>query len=219
MGRIQSDKISKFYCNTCEKDYEGTPKIDYESPNEEVADNLILVERGQYVCTTCGSTIAEYREFKKPDEVADVGYAKPVVTESVIPPQPSENIEPAIPDFDLSSLGETPPQVDFSAENQPSFSSIVGMDVYDENARKIGIAKQVGVESTQSVVLIITKNDGTETSIPWNEIKKIGEIIFLGKAGDVGLTQTSIEPGNKCPGCGFDNKIGSKFCENCGTQI
>ncbi|GIS96617.1 MAG: hypothetical protein CM1200mP23_4230 [Nitrososphaerota archaeon] len=39
---------------------------------------MILAERGQYLCTTCGSPIAEYREFKKPDELGEVGNAKPI---------------------------------------------------------------------------------------------------------------------------------------------
>ena len=66
MGRLESEKISKYFCNTCEKDYEGSPKIEFENPNEEVAENLILVERGQYICNSCGSTLAEYRDFRKP---------------------------------------------------------------------------------------------------------------------------------------------------------
>jgi len=149
MGRIDSNLITKFYCNTCEKEYEGAPKIDYENPNEEVAENLILAEKGQYVCTTCGSTIAEYRNFTKPNEGIDVGIAKPISPESNIPPQPSENIEPAMPDFDLSSLGETPTQTEVSLSNQTqaSYNTISGMTVFDENARKVGIAKQVGVDS------------------------------------------------------------------------
>ena len=53
MGRLESEKISKYFCNTCEKDYEGSPKIEFENPNEEVAENLILVERGQYICNSC----------------------------------------------------------------------------------------------------------------------------------------------------------------------
>ena len=46
IGRLDSDKISRYMCNTCEREFEGSPKIDFENPNEEVADNLILVERG-----------------------------------------------------------------------------------------------------------------------------------------------------------------------------
>jgi sporulation protein YlmC with PRC-barrel domain len=92
-----------------------------------------------------------------------------------------------------------------------SISSIEGKIVYDEKANKIGIAKQVGIDSTQSMVLVITKNDSTEGSIQWNSIKKIGEVILLGNP-------ESSQPG-KCSNCGFVNKEGSKFCEDCGTKI
>jgi len=78
IGRIDSSKISKHYCNSCEKDYDGGPQIKYETPNEEVAENLILVEKGKYLCNVCGSTIAEYREFRKPDQASEVGNAKPI---------------------------------------------------------------------------------------------------------------------------------------------
>ena len=72
IGRLDVESIKKYTCNTCDKEYEGSPKIEYENPNEEVAENLILVERGQYICTTCGSPIAEYREFQKPNESVEV---------------------------------------------------------------------------------------------------------------------------------------------------
>jgi DNA-directed RNA polymerase subunit RPC12/RpoP len=93
MGRIDVDKISKYFCNTCEKDYEGSPKIDYETPNETVADNLVLLEKGQYVCTTCGSVLAEYRNFSKPNEGAEVGLAKPQSMSS------QNLVEPSTPSY------------------------------------------------------------------------------------------------------------------------
>jgi len=62
------------------------------------------------------------------------------------------------------------------------------------------------------MVLVITKNDGTEGSIPWNSIKKIGEVVLLGNP------EENIQPG-KCVSCGFGNKEGSKFCEECGTKL
>ena len=96
-----------------------------------------------------------------------------------------------------------------------SVSSIEGRTVIDENANKVGIAKQVGIDAnTQSMVLVITKNDGTEGSIPWASIKKVGEVVLLGKPEETAATQ----PG-KCSECGFINKDGSKFCEECGTKI
>ena len=50
VGRLDAEKIKKYSCNTCEKEYEGAPKIEYENPNEQVSENLFLVERGQYLC-------------------------------------------------------------------------------------------------------------------------------------------------------------------------
>ena len=219
IGRVDSEIISKFYCNTCEKDYEGAPKIQFENPNEEVAENLILVEKGQYICTTCGSTLAEYREFKKPDEAGDVGNARPL-TPPTEPMQESLASEPTvtIPDFDVQNLPPSTVQESILSETKPpsSFNTIAGMSVYDGNAKKIGTVKQVGVDSAQTVVLVITKNDGSEISIKWDQIKKVGEIVLLGE-GQVG-TSSGIQQA-KCSNCGFDNKPGSKFCQSCGTKV
>ncbi len=46
IGRLESEQISKYFCNSCERDFEGSPNIEFENPNEEVAENLILAERG-----------------------------------------------------------------------------------------------------------------------------------------------------------------------------
>jgi sporulation protein YlmC with PRC-barrel domain len=214
IGRLDADKISKHFCNTCEKEFEGSPKIEFENPNEEVAENLILAERGQYICNSCQSSIAEYREFKKQNEAGDVGNAKPMEPQIESTPQ----VETPQPAAESVAQPVEEPQIESTQEiaTQPSpatsVSSIEGRTVYDENANKIGIAKQVGIDSTQSMVLVITKNDGTEGSIPWTSIKKVGEVILLGNP------EESTPPG-KCSNCGFSNKEGSKFCEECGTPL
>lgn len=195
VGRLDSDKISKYYCNTCEKEYEGSPKVEYENPNEVVAENLVLLEKGQYVCTTCGSILAEYRNFSKQDEAASVGAAIPVANTNVA--SPAQSFEP---------------------QNQPktsgvkTFSSIAGLVVYDLEARRVGVVKEMGIQPDQSsVVLVITKNDGTDVTIKWDEIRKIGEIVLLG--GSLG------ENNLKCSKCSYTNSQGSKFCESCGNKL
>ncbi len=199
IGRLDADKITKHFCNTCEKEFEGPPKIEFENPNEEVAENLVLAERGQYICNSCNASIAEYREFNKPNEDGEVGSAKPLDPNAVTP-----TVEATTPTVEAT----TP-------SSAASVSSIEGRTVIDENANKIGTAKQVGIDSnTQSMVLVITKNDGTEGSIPWASIKKVGEVVLLGKPEEIPDSQ----PG-KCPECGFVNKDGSKFCEECGTKL
>lgn len=206
IGRLENSKISKHFCNTCEKEFEGAPKIEFENPNEEVAENLILAEKGQYICASCNSTIAEYRQFKKQNEASEIGNAKPLEAAQTAKPQstPQPTQTPQV----------TPQPQTTQVTQTGSISSIEGLAVYDENAKKIGTAKQVGIDSNQSVVLLITKNDGTEGSIPWNSIRKVGEVILLGSPN----APAQAQPG-KCPSCGFSNKEGSKFCEECGTKI
>lgn len=203
VGRIDAEKISKYFCNTCEKDFEGSPRVDYENPNELVAENLMLLEKGQYVCTNCGSVLAEYRSFSKPNENAEVGLAKPQSLASQI-------------------LGESPPeytpsqqthsQTGSSPSGVTTFNSITGLAVYDSEARRIGVVKQIGIQSGQpGIVLVVTKNDGSDVVIKWEEIKKIGEVVLLG-------SQVS-DSSSKCSGCGLDNKPDAKFCESCGKKI
>ncbi len=214
IGRLDSEVITKYFCNTCEKEFEGSPKIEFENPNEEVAENLILAEKGQYICNSCHASIAEYREFKKQDEQEEVGSAKPL--DPQVQSAPQEATASAPQEATASAPQEATASAPQEASTQPgpvtSITSIEGKTVYDENANSVGTAKQVGIDSTQSMVIVITKKDGTEGSISWNSIKKIGEVILLGKP------EEADQPG-KCPNCGFVNKEGSKFCEECGSKI
>lgn len=206
IGRLDAEKITKHFCNTCEKEFEGPPKIEFENPNEEVAENLILAERGQYICNSCNASIAEYRDFKKEDEAGEVGSAKP------LEPQVQSTSQPETAPQQVSEPTTAPQETVTKPSPVTSVTSIEGKTVYDESANKIGTAKQVGIDSTQSMVLVITKEDGTEGSIPWSSIKKIGEVILLGNP------QEDTQSG-KCSNCGFGNKQGSKFCEECGNKI
>src|SRR5574337_870221 len=184
VGRLDSEKISKHYCNTCEKEYEGSPKIEYDNPNETVAENLVLLEKGQYICTTCGSILAEYRNFSKPDEAASVGAAIPISSTNNASPPPAQSFQ----------VQEQPK----SSTSVKTFSSIVGLGVYDTEAKKVGIVKEMGIQPDQSsIVLVVIKNDGTETTVKWDEIRKIGEIVLLGS--------TLENNSSKCIKCGYTN--------------
>ena len=209
IGRLDESKITKHFCNTCEKEFEGPPKIEFENPNEEVAENLVLAERGQYICKSCNASIAEYREFKKPNEEGEVGSAKPLDANVTTAPTVEATTAPTVEATTAPTVEVTQPG------SAASVSSIEGRMVIDENANKVGTAKQVGIDAnTQSMVLVIIKNDGTEGSIPWVAIKKVGEVVLLGKPEE----SAAAQPG-KCSECGFVNKDGSKFCEECGTKI
>ncbi len=78
IGKIERSKMSGHACNDCKKEFDGPPKISPESGSEgpeQVSENLLLVERGQYQCGGCGSVIGEYRVFEKKDD--DAGLAVP----------------------------------------------------------------------------------------------------------------------------------------------
>ena len=228
IGRLDEYTIKKYSCNTCDKEYDGSPKIEYEHPNEQVADNLILVERGQYLCIECGSPIAEYREFQKSDESSDVGNAKPTEVNAEIfqelnndDQKDSESIMNEI----ISENNEQFENVDESLETDvesgdidSTFSAITGKIVFDENAKQIGVAKQVGVNSKNEVVLVITDNYGDDKSVDWQKIKKIGEIVLLGNT-EIERENIPAPDGLECSNCNFDNKSDAKFCENCGSKV
>ena len=223
IGRLDVETIKNYTCNTCDKEYEGGPKIEYENPNEEVAENLILAERGQYLCTTCGSPIAEYREFKKPNELGEVGNAKPIEVQTEIAQEVMNEVQQESDEqyHAFDDFRETVPETSMSSNAtvvDSTFNAISGMLVFDENAKQIGIAKQVGVNSNNQVILVVSDNEGNDVNINWNRIKKVGEIILLGDSS-VTTISASAQQGLRCPSCNFDNKPDSKFCESCGTKI
>ena len=228
IGRLDEYTIKKYSCNTCDKEYDGSPKIEYEHPNEQVADNLILVERGQYLCIECNSPIAEYREFQKSDESSDIGNAKPSEMSAEVfqelnndDQEDSEGIMNEIISENtklIENANESLGDDLESADVDSTFSAITGKIVFDENAKQIGVAKQVGVNSKNEVVLVITDNYGDDKSVDWQKIKKIGEIVLLGNT----VTERENIPapdGLRCSNCNFDNKSDAKFCENCGSKV
>lgn len=224
IGRLDPASISKHHCNACEKDFEGSPKIDYSNPNEQVAENLTLVERGKYLCR-CGSAIAEYRKFSNNDSSRGAGAAytaeqmaraagqgapgqqRPQEPQRAPEPRPAEAPRPqeAAPPAEAQRAPSTP-------GGATPVNAIAGLHVYDQDAQKVGTASQVGIDASHTIVLVITKDDGTETTVPWSLVKKVGQIIVLGG-------QAPAPAQGKCPGCGFANKAGAKFCEECGTSV
>jgi hypothetical protein len=65
VGRVSEDRFSRYFCNKCQKEYSGSPLISYENMNEELGEDIILFEKGEYKCRTCNNIIALYRKFNK----------------------------------------------------------------------------------------------------------------------------------------------------------
>ena len=66
LEKLDTAKMLKHFCKACNSEFDGPTQIQIEEkPNEEVANGLILIERGQYTCQKCSSIIGEYRVFSQ----------------------------------------------------------------------------------------------------------------------------------------------------------
>ena len=63
IDRLNEDRFSRYFCNKCNKEYTGCPKIECENPNEELGECIMLIEKGEYQCKICNNIIAIYRKF------------------------------------------------------------------------------------------------------------------------------------------------------------
>ena len=191
IGRLGEDRFVKYFCNKCEKEYEGSPSIIYDNPNEELGEGVTLAEKGEYKCKTCNATIAQYRRFDTPAEQQEAQAPQPAT-------KPPVQEEPAMPQSQSSDY--------------ISIQSLVGMSAYDSEAMLIGRIEEIGLKRSGGEASVALKVGGRE--IPWDSISKIGDIILVSAAG-----QQKASSGGKCSSCGFQNEAGSAFCAECGSKL
>lgn len=190
IGRLEEDRFVKYYCNKCEKEYDGAPAVQYENPNEELGEGVTLIEKGEYKCKTCNSTIAQYRKFDAP--------AQQQQQVEATRPEPS-----ATPDI---AVTPTTPQRDTFVGLQ----SLVGMAAYDSEAMLIGKVEEIGLQKEAGTAKITLKIGGRQVS--WDGISKIGDIVLL-------KADSSTISGGRCHACGYQNEAGSAFCAECGSKL
>ncbi|HXV47062.1 MAG TPA: zinc-ribbon domain-containing protein [Nitrososphaera sp.] len=193
IGRLDEDRFVKYHCNKCEKEYDGAPAIHYENPNEELGEGVTLIEKGEYKCRTCSSTIAQYRKFDAPAQQRQ---------EQV---EQAPRAEQATPDLVVA------PTTINAGDSFIPIQSLVGMSAYDSEAMLIGKVEQVGLERDGSNAKITFKIGGKQ--VPWEGISKIGDIVLL-KTSDAKVTASG-----RCHACGYQNEAGSAFCAECGTKL
>ena len=194
IGRLDEDRFVKYHCNKCEKEYEGAPAVHYENPNEELGEGVTLIEKGEYKCKTCSSTIAQYRKF---DASAQQQQAQ----------IPATMAEPTAAFSDIAAASA-------SATTSDSFvtlQSLVGMAAYDSEAMLIGKVEAVGLRKGAGIAKITLKIGNKQ--VPWDGISKIGDIVLL-KSADA-----QPSSGGRCHACGYQNEAGSGFCAECGTKL
>lgn len=206
IGRLEDDRFVKYYCNKCEKEYEGAPAIEYDNPNEELGEGVTLVEKGEYKCKTCNSTIAQYRKFDAPAQ------QQQAVEGPGSEPEAKSTTTTSISDIPV--VPTTVPQTDTSGFM--SLQSVIGMAAYDSEAFLIGKVEEVGLLREGGTAKIALKIGGRQ--VPWDGVSKIGDIILLKSAGPLEASN-----GGRCHACGYQNEAGNEagavFCAECGSKL
>lgn len=225
IGRLDENRLLKHYCNKCEEQFEGSPSIVYDNPNEDLGEGVFLEEKGEYKCKKCNGTIAQYRKFRSPQrEIQDEGEIKP----------PEESKEFSIEQEKLpqsregSALGSTP-EVYTALINEEflPIQSVIEMPAYDTDALLIGNIKEVGLRrqkdgKVEVSIIVQDRRKGKTKSceILWSNISKIGDIVLINENNpkvEAAMHVKSERP--KCGRCGYANESGAKYCEECGSAL
>jgi sporulation protein YlmC with PRC-barrel domain/DNA-directed RNA polymerase subunit RPC12/RpoP len=214
IGRLDEDRFVKYYCNKCEKAYEGSPSLVFENPNEELGEGVTLIEKGEYKCKTCSATIAQYRKFDASAQTIQQQEATNISTVQA----PESRIEEEASQTSPSDLTVVPAATatTITSDNFFPIQSLVGMSAYDSEAMLIGKVEQIGLRkvSTRGNAHIVIKVG--EKEVPWEGISKIGDILLL---KTIETKPAAPAAGGKCSACGYQNESDAAFCAECGTKL
>ncbi|HYV52338.1 MAG TPA: hypothetical protein VE971_03505 [Candidatus Eisenbacteria bacterium] len=159
VGRLDEDRFSKYYCNKCEKEFQGSPTIDYEKPNEDLGEGVTLVEKGEYRCTGCSNTISQYRKFNsteeqtavtdnRPSDISDEKERNGSYTTASIPE--SHNAQVSVPPATEAQSDATSTTARTSYDGFISIQSLIGMTAYDSEAMLLGRVSEIGLRRSES---------------------------------------------------------------------
>lgn len=237
IGRLPKDRILKYYCNKCEKDYPTSPDLNYENPNEDVGEGVVLIEKGEYKCSVCNAVISQYRKFNndtappspsktnsfsqsKSSEVAksvnNVSDSSPKnKSESEKSILPSKSYEENTSDsIQSESIDTKSSNITIAKGKYFPIQSIIGMPVYDHEAMLVGNVQEIGLrKSLNGTIQITLKIDNRDRTSETNGDESYNEITWsnISKIGDIVLIsreQKKIPPSNTSP-------IDKKICITC----
>ena len=222
IGRLPKDRILKYYCNKCEKDYPTSPDLNYENPNEDVGEGVVLIEKGEYKCSVCNAVLSQYRKFNNeastptstiPTKTNSVSQSKSSdVTISNSSPKnkkeseksilPSSTYEENTSDSIQSESTDTKSSnVKIAKGKYFPINSIIGMPVYDHEAMLVGNVQEIGLrKSLEGTIQITLKIDNREKISETNNGNELyNEITWsdISKIGDIVLInweQKKISP-------------------------
>lgn len=91
---------------------------------------------------------------------------------------------------------------------------IVGKEIIDGEAKKAGTTKDLAWSPDGKLALIVQKEKNEEAFLAFDEIEKIGDVVFIKSAGALEVIPTKI-----CPSCKHRNDAEAKFCAKCGKTL
>src|SRR5215217_1987642 len=231
IGRLSKDRILKYYCNKCEKDYPTSPDLKYENPNEDVGEGVVLIEKGEYKCTVCNAVLSQYRKFNNETP-------SPSKTNSFAQSTKSSDVTKSVNDISDSSPknkseSEKSSNITIAKGKYFPIQSIIGMPVYDHEAMLVGNVQEIGLRKslngTIQITLKIDNHDKTsETNgdelyneIIWSNISKIGDIVLISREQKKIQSSSNTSPIDKkiCITCQYHNESDALYCEQCGKKL
>src|SRR5688572_29855041 len=240
IGRLPKDRILKYYCNKCEKDYPTSPDLNYENPNEDVGEGVVLIEKGEYKCSVCKAVISQYRKFnnetappspsktnslsqpKKSSEVAksvnNVSDSSPKnKSESKKSILPSKTFEENTSDsIQSESIDTKSSNITIAKGKYFPIQSIIGMPVYDHEAMLVGNVQEIGLrKSLNGTIQITLKIDNRDRTSETNGDESYNEITWsnISKIGDIVLI--SREQNKILSSSNTSSPIDKKICISC----
>jgi sporulation protein YlmC with PRC-barrel domain len=90
---------------------------------------------------------------------------------------------------------------------------VIGKEVVDGDAKKIGMTKDIAWSEDGKLALVIESGDN-EFILPFPEIEKFGDVIFVKPKASLEKVPTVI-----CPQCETKNLQEAKFCTKCGHKL
>jgi sporulation protein YlmC with PRC-barrel domain len=91
---------------------------------------------------------------------------------------------------------------------------VIGKEVIDNDAKKIGLTKDIAWSNDGKLALIVETTNEDESFLSFNEIEQIGDVVFV-------KAKSSLEsvPSIECPVCKHKNPLEAKFCAKCGRTL
>lgn len=235
VGRLSDDRFSKYYCNKCEKEFPGCPRIDYETPDEDLGEGIRLLETGEYKCAGCNNTISQYRKFSSPEVSTDI--IDPETQHQTSDEDGKRNAALNSPEMNVTTTSNHQVYSPTSKGSGIAFKStlgngvrlegfvpiqsLIGMPAYDSEAMLIGKVSELGLRKASNGKMDLSMKIRTDnelsnhsTEVLWENISKIGDVVLLSTKPS---STNDILP--KCSSCGYENEKAAIFCEECGKKL